>query len=669
MYFEKLELTHFRKFNETDNQIMFVKNNLTDNGDKDKVDVGSDTTLIVGKNNVGKTTIVTALDKLINKGNFKVTDFNYRYLDKWLNEYKKDNAIVAPYIGFKLTVYLDDASQDLVTNLFDFLLVGDLEDKKIDIIIKYEVSNEIEFKERLKHEKLEFDNFLDILDNTDYQINYYDKSLSNRVKDFKLSNLMRLTNIQANHLKNDHCLSDAFNKIISYNYDTNFKTEKKGIINSLLKINKLLTNKVQDNHQKKLTDVLKELISMKHVQVNLHADITFDKLMNGLFKYEYKEYDKNIPEDQFGLGYTNLIMIIASIMDYIAKYPKSAFNSHINLISIEEPEVFMHPQMQELFIENINKALTVLLKNNDINVNTQLIISTHSPHILNSKIHSSNSFNNICYITENSFDACAINLNNEVVVHRENGDDYKKDIAFLKKHIKFKTSELFFSDAVIFVEGFAEELLIPLYIEKLPELSHRYISVFNINGAHGRVYEKLIYALKIPTLMITDLDIKRTDDERENFKQFQSLDNVETTNQTLSYFRGKISELTGITGDFIEKGNLYIAYQGKMINDYYATSFEEAFILQNYNNKILNSALVDTKPTIYGQIVEKNDYEQNKLNSYKWQVKLSEDKGKFANNLFFEITTADKNEDIPELPEYISNGLKWLERELGKNNV
>lgn len=106
-----------------------------------------------------------------------------------------------------------------------------------------------------------------------------------------------------------------------------------------------------------------------------------------------------------------------------------------------------------------------------------------------------------------------------------------------------------------------------------------------------------------------------------------------------------------------------------MINDYYATSFEEAFILQNYNNKILNSALVDTKPTIYGQIVEKNDYEQNKLNSYKWQVKLSEDKGKFANNLFFEITTADKNEDIPELPEYISNGLKWLERELGKNNV
>ncbi len=29
----------------------------------------------------------------------------------------------------------------------------------------------------------------------------------------------------------------------------------------------------------------------------------------------------------------------------------------------------------------------------------------------------------------------------------------------------------------------------------------------------------------------------------------------------------------------------------------------------------------------------------------------------------------EKNVDIPELPEYISNGLKWLERELGQKNA
>ena len=87
------------------------------------------------------------------------------------------------------------------------------------------------------------------------------------------------------------------------------------------------------------------------------------------------EDNTNIPEDQFGLGYTNLVMIIATIMDYMERYPDSSFNSKINLISIEEPETFMHPQMQELFIKNINEAIRVLLSSKDKDVNSQIIIT------------------------------------------------------------------------------------------------------------------------------------------------------------------------------------------------------------------------------------------------------------------------------------------------------
>lgn len=139
---------------------------------------------------------------------------------------------------------------------------------------------------------------------------------------------------------------------------------------------------------------------MERMGVDLSADITFDKLMKDLIKYEYIEDDTNIPEDQFGLGYTNLVMIIATIIDYMERYPDSSFNSKINLISIEEPETFMHPQMQELFIKNINEAIRVLLSSKDKDVNSQIIITTHSSHILNSKIHSTNTFNNICYLHE-----------------------------------------------------------------------------------------------------------------------------------------------------------------------------------------------------------------------------------------------------------------------------
>lgn len=41
-----------------------------------------------------------------------------------------------------------------------------------------------------------------------------------------------------------------------------------------------------------------------------------------------------------------------------------------------------------------------------------------------------------------------------------------------------------------------------------------------------------------------------------------------------------------------------MAYQGE-VNGYYATSFEEAFILTNYDNAITNELLKELKPNIY----------------------------------------------------------------------
>ena len=74
---------------------------------------------------------------------------------------------------------------------------------------------------------------------------------------------------------------------------------------------------------------------------------------------------------------------------------------------------------------------------------------------------------------------------------------------------------MFFSDAAVFVEGFAEDMIIPYYIEKRENLNKHYISIFNINGAHGFLYKRLIEALGIPVLIITDLDIKREDENDE----------------------------------------------------------------------------------------------------------------------------------------------------------
>lgn len=152
--------------------------------------------------------------------------------------------------------------------------------------------------------------------------------------------------------------------------------------------------------------------------------------MENLIRYEYVEGDKYIPENQFGLGYSNLMMIIAQLIDYIEKYPESSFNSKVNLISIEEPETHMHPQMQELFIQYINDAINILLEAKDKHVNSQLVITTHSSHIVNSKIQTGGTFNNINYITERNGISAAVLLNDNVV--SPNGDNAEENFKFIK---------------------------------------------------------------------------------------------------------------------------------------------------------------------------------------------------------------------------------------------
>ena len=694
MFLKRLKLTNYRKFSSEKNVVEFISSKIVLNQDNDdgdynfeqnsvqndcvEVDVASDTTLIIGKNNAGKTTIITALDNLINHSNaFGANDFNYRYLQEYLAGYDICNPpLWAPYIEFVLTIGLEEDSNDRISNLIPFMLVEDIEDSELDICIRYEVEDFVYFQSEMKDlysegkDKNAFSKFINLLHSTDYVLKYYDKNMNKIDVDFKLSNLMELQCVKANHLKNDHCLTDAFNNIINYRYDHIFQKEKKEVTKELEKINHELTENITKNHTDVIRSVLKKLISMERMGVDLSADITFDKLMKDLIKYEYIEDDANIPENQFGLGYTNLVMIIAAIMDYMERYPESSFNSKINLISIEEPETFMHPQMQELFIKNINEAIRVLLFSKNKDVNSQIIITTHSSHILNSKIHSNNTFNNICYLYEDKRKAAVTNLNNKKVMPNKDEDEKSEAFKFMKRHIKYKISELFFSDAAIFVEGFAEDMIIPYYIEKREGLRKHYISIFNINGAHGFLYKRLIEALGIPVLIITDLDIQRNEESGETdgqeegkekvYKQISCLDNKKTTNATIIdiYEKEDISAIP----IHIEKGNLYLTYQGE-INGYYATSFEEAFILTNYDNEITNELLKELKPNIYKSIVGKKvEYEKNKENSYKWQMKLGKCKGEFASKLLYKVVNEELEERIPRLPEYISDGLDWIEK-------
>jgi putative ATP-dependent endonuclease of OLD family len=674
MYLKSLAIENFRKFGAQDNRIEFVDaQSYQAQKKEDQFNIAPTTTLIVGKNNSGKSTIVYALENLIENKAFKANDFNFMYLRRLLEQYETvdttPNKVETPYLKFTICIRIADNSNDLVTNLVHFMRLDDINKSELEFYIKVELENEEVFHEEVKSMvqkcqgldfSVRFRNFLDLINDANFKTNYYDTD-NNVVDKFTINKLVELKSIKANNIENEKCLSKAFSKIIEYRYKLLFEEEGNELGDKISQINRELTHLISERHTRGINASLEEIESKEKLQVLLRADLTFQKVMNNLITYEYIERDLNIPESQFGLGYTNLMMIIADLIDYMEKYPKNSFNSKVNLISIEEPETFMHPQMQEVFIKNINEAIASLLKSRDKNVNSQLIITTHSSHILNSKIHSGNTFNNINYVTIINNLTNIVNLHDDIIISKgeRNLESRESDLKFLKKHIKYKVSELFFSDAIVFVEGITEDTLLKYYIEKKDKLNKHYISVFNIDGAHGLVYHDLIKLLRVPALIITDLDIKRTDAEKNNFKQITDIRKRSTTNKTIKKYNNDSDNLKNLP-DKIETDNMYVAFQSK-IEGIYPTSFEDAYILTNYENDMLNSVLQNMKPDIYrGIIGEEGDLSKLKQNSYKLQRKLSNNKSDFANELLYKFITNSEEALIPCLPEYIENGLSWL---------
>ena len=83
----------------------------------------------------------------------------------------------------------------------------------------------------------------------------------------------------------------------------------------------------------------------------------------------------------------------------------------------------------------------------------------------------------------------------------------KENIKFLKKYLKLIHCDLFFSDAVMLVEGTVEKLLLPKFIEKSAEnLNKRYLTVLEVSGAYAHKIVPLLSFIGLPTLIISDLD-------------------------------------------------------------------------------------------------------------------------------------------------------------------
>ena len=735
MYLKSLSIKNYRKYGEEVQVINFAHSKWPEiPGDEDELEkiniteeyISKSSSLIVGKNNSGKSTIVKLLNTLQNSKSgsrsvFKHTDFNLKILSDWYHENidnKSEEEIKSidrshfPKLEFQLILGIDDGN-DLISSFEDILILSGIETvethenqeiAEVTIDVKYEVVDEVAFLEdlvkiktsyfndsrqydELYKKELQYRQFLALFSSNYFVLNFYPIGREEPAKEFSLSSLLKVDTIEANTVKNDKTLSQAYNKIVS-TYIKNNDIEE---INSLVGgINYQVKGMVDANIKDILQSAVSSIESTKNLKMNLHPDVTLEKIFANSIIYEYQEGNNNIPESQFGMGYTNLMVIIAKIVDYVELYSEKDINGSVNILCIEEPESFMHPQMQELFIKNISKAIATLLGKKQQLDTFQIIITTHSTHILNSKIQSGNTLNNISYLGQADVNNIIKNISDDAIVSGRDIDN--KAYEYIKKYLRLEVSDIFFADAVILVEGVSEETYLRYEIDKHPILKNHHIKVYRIDGAYAHQFISLLDLLEIKTVIFTDLDLKRKEQDEEGEKidilsynindlniQYANSTECLTTNSTLQYFIKKelndenakydkinpklIEMLTDKDELVIICENISMYSQGK-INGYYATSFEEAIVLTNSINEDRNKykkSLIKLLQKVHPKMEYFEDIDENSEladKSYMYQVKLSDGKSKFSTGIVY-LSVTDEDFSLKQ-PQYIESGLNSL---------
>jgi energy-coupling factor transporter ATP-binding protein EcfA2 len=235
-----------------------------------------------------------------------------------------------------------------------------------------------------------------------------------------------------------------------------------------------------------------------------------DKLLNDHTKVRYVGVNgMTLPETYNGLGVRNLVYMLLQLLRFFREFQAAPTSAGVHLIFIEEPEAHLHPQMQEVFIRQLDQIISAFVS--QLNENrpwpVQFIVSTHSPHMANEARFEAMRY----FLSVPDGDGMRRSVVKDL--RRGMGGAPEPDREFLHQYLTLTRCDLFFADKAVLIEGTAERILLPEMIRKTdasavgePQLGSQYITVMEVGGAYAHRFFDLLTFLELRTLIITDID-------------------------------------------------------------------------------------------------------------------------------------------------------------------